>query len=110
MSARKSGKRPLPSSCRWWMTMATKKLPNYDAPNLQAARIILADVERYGGEGAGLVVWARAVAGEKNENSEKCFATAGDMDYKQVPRSSGAADPRPSSQSGPTAWRDRKDD
>jgi hypothetical protein len=33
----------------------------YDAGNLAAARIVLADVDLYGGEGAGLVIWARLV-------------------------------------------------
>jgi hypothetical protein len=32
----------------------------YDKQNLQAAEIILTNIEKYGGEGAGLVLWARA--------------------------------------------------
>jgi hypothetical protein len=31
----------------------------YRRANLEAARIIVADVQRYGGESAGLVRWAR---------------------------------------------------
>jgi hypothetical protein len=34
------------------------KTPNYRAANAEAARIILADPDRYGGPGAGPVVWA----------------------------------------------------
>jgi hypothetical protein len=33
----------------------------YQADNLAAARLILRDIARYGGEEAGLVVWARLV-------------------------------------------------
>ncbi len=32
---------------------------DYDRRNLESANLILADVERYGGETAGLVIWAR---------------------------------------------------
>ncbi len=32
----------------------------HDKQNLQAAEIILTNVEKYGGEGAGVVLWARA--------------------------------------------------
>ena len=32
----------------------------YDKQNLQAAEIILTNVETYGGQGAGVVLWARA--------------------------------------------------
>jgi hypothetical protein len=34
------------------------------AANLAAASIILGDVERYGGESAGLVIWARMIRRE----------------------------------------------
>jgi hypothetical protein len=34
---------------------------HYHAQNRLAAGIILQDVQRYGGEGAGLVQWARTV-------------------------------------------------
>ena len=33
----------------------------YNASNLLAARLVLADIARYGGEQAGLVVWARLI-------------------------------------------------
>jgi hypothetical protein len=33
----------------------------YAQANLEAARVILADIERYGGESAGLVQWARLI-------------------------------------------------
>ncbi|MGB7720894.1 MAG: hypothetical protein WBL65_13395 [Bryobacteraceae bacterium] len=33
----------------------------YDAGNLAAARLILADVDQHGGAGAGLVIWAALV-------------------------------------------------
>jgi hypothetical protein len=33
----------------------------FDRGNRLAAMLVLADVQRYGGEGAGLVRWARAV-------------------------------------------------
>lgn len=32
----------------------------YDKQNLQAAEIILTNVEKYGGEGAGVVLWAHS--------------------------------------------------
>ena len=32
----------------------------YDKQNLQVAEIVLTNVEKYGGEGAGVVLWARA--------------------------------------------------
>ena len=32
----------------------------YDKQNLQVAEIILTNVEKYGGDGAGVVLWARA--------------------------------------------------
>jgi hypothetical protein len=32
---------------------------NYDQRNLESAKIILSDVAKYGGETAGLVIWAR---------------------------------------------------
>ena len=34
---------------------------NYDQPNLEAAKIIAANAERFGGDGAGLVEWSRAI-------------------------------------------------
>jgi len=37
------------------------KAAAYDAANLRSAREILEDPERWGGEHAGLVQWARAV-------------------------------------------------
>jgi hypothetical protein len=33
----------------------------YDAGNRIAARIVLSDIARYGGEQAGLVIWARLI-------------------------------------------------
>jgi hypothetical protein len=33
----------------------------FDADNLAAARIILADVEKYGGKGSLMAIWARIV-------------------------------------------------
>jgi hypothetical protein len=39
----------------------TAKLNGYDEANLRSARIVLENVQRFGGEGAGLVRWARAV-------------------------------------------------
>lgn len=33
----------------------------FDRQNAEAARLILANTDRYGGESAGLVMWARAV-------------------------------------------------
>jgi hypothetical protein len=38
-----------------------RQQPGFDAGNLQSARLVLADVERFGGEDAGLVQWARTV-------------------------------------------------
>lgn len=35
------------------------KAAEFDRRNLESAKLILADVERYGGETAGLVIWAR---------------------------------------------------
>lgn len=39
--------------------MKPSKAVIYNDPNLHAARLILADPQRYGGEDAGLVRWAR---------------------------------------------------
>ena len=46
---------------------ASKRAPRHSAAerhaeaNRECAEVILADVERYGGEGGGLVEWARTV-------------------------------------------------
>lgn len=37
-----------------------RMLAQYDAQNRESAEIILADVEKYGGETSGAVRWARA--------------------------------------------------
>ena len=42
----------------------------YQAQNEQAAGIILQDVAKYGGEGAGLVQWARAVVANSRRRIE----------------------------------------
>ena len=47
----------LPSS-RQTLTLKSDK---YDSGNLASAQLILADVDRWGGEDAALVMWARAV-------------------------------------------------
>jgi hypothetical protein len=39
----------------------TLKSDRYDSGNLASAELILADVDRWGGESAALVVWARLV-------------------------------------------------
>ncbi len=44
-----------------------KQADAYRQSNVQAARLILSAVERYGGEQAALVVWARRVVGEKTQ-------------------------------------------
>ena len=36
-----------------------EKTRDYDQRNLESAKLILSDVERYGGEAAGVVIWAR---------------------------------------------------
>jgi hypothetical protein len=42
-----------------------KTMKTYAADNLRAARIILSQVEKYGGDGSLMVKWARAItAGE----------------------------------------------
>jgi hypothetical protein len=43
------------------MTEPQKARRQYMAGNQPAAQIILAHVAKYGGEQAGLVIWARAV-------------------------------------------------
>jgi hypothetical protein len=43
------------------MTDSQRARQSYAASNEQSARIILADIGKYGGEGAGLVHWARLV-------------------------------------------------
>lgn len=41
--------------------MTARKLPTYDAQNLEIARRFLADPDRYGGETSGRLEWARMV-------------------------------------------------
>ena len=43
------------------MSVNPTKADAYRAANEESARLILADVARYGGEQAALVVWARKV-------------------------------------------------
>ncbi len=38
-----------------------ERVARFERENIEAARIILRDVNRYGGESAGLVIWARMV-------------------------------------------------
>lgn len=42
-------------------TDSQRVVDSYATNNAVAARVILEDVERYGGETAGLVIWARMV-------------------------------------------------
>jgi hypothetical protein len=43
------------------MTDSQRARRAYAADNEQAAHIVLQDVVRYGGEGAGLVIWAHMI-------------------------------------------------
>jgi hypothetical protein len=43
------------------MTDVQKKAETYEAANRECAEIVLADVAKYGGEGALLVQWARTI-------------------------------------------------
>lgn len=43
------------------MSLPAQKQDAYRAANVEAARLILADVARYGGDGAALVEWARKI-------------------------------------------------
>ena len=43
------------------MTDSQRARRAYAADNEQAAHIVLQDVAKYGGEGAGLVIWARMI-------------------------------------------------
>jgi len=43
------------------MRAKNDRLAAFDEANFEAARLILADVERHGGDDAGLVRWARLV-------------------------------------------------
>ncbi len=36
-----------------------RQMNDFDRGNLESANLILGDVEKYGGEASGLVVWAR---------------------------------------------------
>lgn len=57
-----------PSLFRASRAQRTRKLSQvvtYEKANQESAALILADPARYGGPEAGLVVWARAVAGRK---------------------------------------------
>lgn len=47
------------------------KLPNYDASNRECAAVILADVAKHGGEGSGLVQWARLFLENHPTKSER---------------------------------------
>jgi hypothetical protein len=38
-----------------------KRNETYDAQNLEAARLILENPDRYGGEDSGTVIWARLI-------------------------------------------------
>jgi len=42
------------------MKSPRRAIAQFDRENQESARIILADVPRYGGEGSGAVLWARA--------------------------------------------------
>jgi hypothetical protein len=44
------------------------RVQKFHQQNLESARIILREVERYGGETAGLVIWARMVVREAQQN------------------------------------------
>jgi hypothetical protein len=46
------------------MLSVTNKRAGYDHQNRDSARVILADVERYGGEESLAVQWARVVVGD----------------------------------------------
>jgi hypothetical protein len=46
---------------------------DFDQRNGESARLILADVEQYGGEAAGLVIWAR-MATRRIESERRVFA------------------------------------
>jgi hypothetical protein len=43
------------------------RVERYETENLEAARIIASDPDRYGGEGSGLLIWAKLTL----ERSEK---------------------------------------
>jgi hypothetical protein len=53
------------------------KLDRYREQNEQAARIILADVAKYGGQGALVVLWARQVIQGSDSLVAKTKARAG---------------------------------
>jgi hypothetical protein len=48
----------------------------FDRQNLEAARVILRDAARYGGEAAALVQWARLVVAKQCENAGTLFDEA----------------------------------
>jgi hypothetical protein len=51
------------------MPKAIKGTTGYDADNLFCARHILAAVDAHGGEGAGVVLWARLVLSKRALNA-----------------------------------------
>jgi hypothetical protein len=47
------------------------KAPNYDRENLESARLILAERERYGGVMAALVQWAERIVAKQHQGIPK---------------------------------------
>jgi hypothetical protein len=48
-----------------------RKTEQHEQANRECAELILKDAARYGGEGAGLVMWARMVVDRGRERLEK---------------------------------------
>jgi hypothetical protein len=44
-----------------------QRVESYERENVEAARIILSDISRHGGETAGLVIWARLTLAHASE-------------------------------------------
>jgi hypothetical protein len=50
------------------MSSTKHKVLAFGADNREAARTILADVTRYGGENSAMVIWARAIVAKEAAN------------------------------------------
>lgn len=51
------------------MSKRRLRVDSFARQNITAARLIVGESERYGGEGAGLVIWARLVIEKGNRDA-----------------------------------------
>jgi hypothetical protein len=58
---------PQPKATRREVSTFWERAQRFERKNLEAAAIIASDPERHGGEGSGLLIWARRVLARRQE-------------------------------------------